>query len=862
MMPVQSVAQVVVGNNSTIDIDYLTPKQYEIGGITFEGADNFDPRMVLLIAGLQVGDKIPVPGDRISVAIDNLWKQGMFEDVQIVATRIVGNSIFLKIILRERPKMSSFALRGVKGDDQKKLREDLHITVGDVVTENFLTTSTNIIRSHYLEKGYSNVEVTTTTKPDTTNGKKNMVTVDFQIKIGKRVKIDSLLFEGNNEAKYRGPLAKDIPVLKNITVNKKSPTRTNKLIRKMKKTHDVHYGKHLYFWTKGFWSRSKYREADFNDDLVNLINYYNELGYRDARVIRDTVWNVPADELNISQKKKQKQDRMKVKVSIHEGNKFYFRNITFSGNTVYSSDFLSKQLRINKGDPYNRTQLEQNITYNPSGTDISSLYMDNGYIFFRATPVEVLVENDSIDIEIRIVEDKQARIRNVIIEGNTVTNDNIIYRELYTRPGDLFSRDALIRSRRELVTLGYFKEETLMPEPKPNAKDGTVDIIYHVEEGNTSQIQAQVGIASGLVMGTISFQLKNFSFKRMFDKSAWNPIPGGDGQMLGISVSSSGYYLSGGFNFTEPWLGGKRPQSFSVMVNDLFSSNGFSYDKDDSKYYSMNILQAAVSLGRRLKWPDDYFSMSQTLSFKHYTLNNYGYLNTGYTDGTSNELAYSFVIARNSFDNPVYTRNGSDISLQVAATPPYSLFTGKDYAGLEATERYKWIEYYKFNLRGSWITNLIGDVTLCARFRFGYMGYYNKDIGLSPFGRYYMGGNGLQVYAYDGREVIPMRGYTDNSISPQGGASIFDRFTLEIRQPIIESNSSTFWVLGFAEAGNAWADIREFNPFHSYNSVGIGVRMMVPMLGGLIGLDWGYGFDGKGSIGGSQFQFSINQSID
>ena len=286
MMPVQSVAQVVVGNNSTIDIDYLTPKQYEIGGITFEGADNFDPRMVLLIAGLQVGDKIPVPGDRISVAIDNLWKQGMFEDVQIVATRIVGNSIFLKIILRERPKMSSFALRGVKGDDQKKLREDLHITVGDVVTENFLTTSTNIIRSHYLEKGYSNVEVTTTTKPDTTNGKKNMVTVDFQIKIGKRVKIDSLLFEGNNEAKYRGPLAKDIPVLKNITVNKKSPTRTNKLIRKMKKTHDVHYGKHLYFWTKGFWSRSKYREADFNDDLVNLINYYNELGYRDARVTR------------------------------------------------------------------------------------------------------------------------------------------------------------------------------------------------------------------------------------------------------------------------------------------------------------------------------------------------------------------------------------------------------------------------------------------------------------------------------------------------------------------------------------------------------------------------------------------------
>lgn len=861
LMPAHADAQVVVGNNSTIDIDYLTPKQYEIGGITFEGAENFDPRMVLLIAGLQVGDKIAVPGDRISVAIDNLWKQGMFEDVQISATRIVGNSIFLKIKLQERPKMSSFALRGVKGDDQKKLRDDMHIAVGDVVTENFLTTSANIIRSHYLEKGFSNVEVITTTKPDTTGGKKNMVMVDFQIKVGKRVKIDSLIFEGNNEAKYRAPLAKDIPILKHINVNKKSPTRTNKLMRKMKKTHDVHYGKKLYVWTKGFWSRSKYREADFNEDLTNLITYYNELGYRDARVVKDTVWNVPADQLNIKQKKKAKQDRLKVKVSIHEGNKFYFRNITFSGNTIYSSDFLAKQLRINKGDPYNSTMLQQNLTYNPSGTDISSLYMDNGYLFFRATPVEVLVENDSIDIEIRIVEDKQARIRNVIIDGNTVTNDNIIYRELHTRPGDLFSRDALIRSRRELVTLGYFKEETLIPEPKPNQKDGTVDIIYHVEEGNTSQVQAQVGFATGMVIGTLSFQLKNFSFKRMFDKSAWNPIPGGDGQQLGISLSSNGFFLSGGFNFTEPWLGGKRPQAFSLMANDLFYSNGFSYDKDDEKYSSLNIFQGAVTLGKRLKWPDDYFSLSQSINYKHYTLHNYSSLNTGFTEGTSNELAYNFILARNSYDNPIYTRSGSEISLQVAATPPYSLFSNKDYSSLEAAERYKWIEYYKVNLRGAWMMNIIGDVVLSARFRFGYMGYYNKEIGLSPFGRYYMGGNGLQVYAYDGREVIPMRGYTDNSISPSSGASIFDRFTLEIRQPIIESNATTLWVLGFVEAGNAWSDIRQFNPFNNYNSAGVGVRFMIPSMG-LIGLDWGYGFDGKGSIGGGQLQFSINQSID
>ena len=511
-LPFTGSAQVVVGNQE-YDIDYLTPKTYEIGGITFQGAENYDTRMVLLVAGLQVGDRIRVPGDKLATAVDRLWKQGLFEDVQIYVTRIQGDVIFFEIVLKSRPKMSMFKINGVKKSDNDKLKEEMNIATGDVVTENLLTTSRNRIRAFYLDKGYSNVSVTTEVEKDTIVAKnENRVNVIFNVKPGNRVKIDSLIIEGNSQIS------------------------TNMLLQQMKNTHDVNYYKKFFFWTKGFWSRSKYQESKFNEDLESIITYYNENGFRDARVVWDTVY--PAT--RIEDGTEVGEDRLIVKVRLHEGNKFVFRNITFSGNTIYPSDLLLKHLRIEKGDPYNRTLLETNLRYNPSGTDISSMYMDNGYLFFKAVPVEVGVENDSIDIEIRIVEGKQARIRNVSVEGNTMTNDRVILRELHTRPGDLFSRDAVMRSHRELTTLGYFKQETIQPDVKPNTNDGTVDVVYKVEEGNTSQIQLQGGYGNRMLIGQIGLTLNNFSVRNIFNKKAWHPLPVGDGQKLSINAVNNG----------------------------------------------------------------------------------------------------------------------------------------------------------------------------------------------------------------------------------------------------------------------------------------------------------------------------------
>ena len=833
---VETRAQVTIGGDSNYDIDDLTPKQYEIGGITFSGADHFDHRMILLVAGLQVGDVIKVPGDKLATAIDNLWKQGLFEDIKILVTRIQGDKIFLEIALKGRPKLSKFKFTGVKKNDADKLRDEMKIAVGDVVTENLLTTSKNKILSYYIEKGYTNVEVETELIADTASGKDDRVIIVYNVDRGKQVKIDALTITGNESIK------------------------TGKLLRKMKKTHDVNYWKRMYFWTSGFWKKSKYLDADFQEDMNSVISYYNNQGYRDARLEWDTVYPVSMDSLNVSEKKKAKQERVRVDLKIFEGHKFFFRNITFTGNTIYSSEELAKHLRIEKGAPYNKSLLETNLNYNPAGTDITSMYMDNGYLFFRVTPVEVAIENDSIDIEIRIVEGKQARIRNVTLEGNTITNDKIVMRELHTRPGDLFSRDALIRSQRELVTLGYFKQESIEPVPMPHEEDGTVDIVYKVEEGSTSQLQLQGGYGSGMIIGQIGVTLNNFSARNIFKKSAWAPLPAGDGQKLSINAVTNGkYYYAFSGSFTEPRLGGRTAQSLTLSIYHNLFSNGFYYDKTSKQYYRLRITGGGISLSKRLKWPDDYFILSHGITYKHYDLLNYTQLGSLFTDGKANDLSYGITISRNSLDSPIYPRSGSEVSVSGYITPPYSAFSKKDYSTMEASEKYKWLEYYKINIRGSWMLNIVGNLVLNTRVRMGWMGYYNKNIGLTPLGRYYVGGDGLSTYMIDGREVIPLRGYENNSISPNDGGAVFTRYTFELRHPIIESSSATIYVLGFMEGGNCWSDFKDFQPFKLYNSAGVGVRLYMPMFG-LIGIDWGYGFDGAN--GGSQFHFSIGQSID
>lgn len=829
LLPVAK-AQLVTGsgsNGGNYDIDYLTPKKYEIGGITLQGAENLDQRMVLMVADLHVGDIIQIPGDKISNAIDKLWKQGLFDDVKISVNNIQNDLIFLTIDLVGRPKMSKYQFLGVKKSDADKLRESLGLMVGDVVTENLLITSKNKILSYYLDKGYNNAKVDVITKPDTARKKNEQILV-FDVKTGKKVRIKQLVFEGNEAIS------------------------DNKLARTMKHTHDVNYWKKLYFWTSGFWKRSKYIESDYNSDLEEVVKLYNEKGYRDAKILSDSVYY-------------NNDGQLCVKVKVYEGHPYYFRNITFTGNTIYPSETLAKHLRIEKGTPYNKTTLDQNLSYNPSGTDINSLYMDNGYLFFRATPTEVAVDNDSIDIEIRIREGSQARLNKVSVSGNTMTNDKVIMRELHTRPGDLFSRDAVIRSVRELSTLQYFDEQKINPDVKPNAENGTVDIDYQLEEKSTSQISLSGGWGSGMIIGTVGLSFNNFSVRNIFNKKAWAPLPTGDGQKLYLSAQTNGtYYYSLSAGFTEPWLGGSKPQSLSFSVYHSLYSNGYFYDKSSDKYYSLRITGAGLSLTRRLSWPDDYFILSQGITYRMYRVQNY--TSFIFPDGYANDINYAVTLSRNSLDSPIYPRVGSEVSAGVQITPPYSLLTNKDYSELTPQEKYKFLEYYKFNLRGSWMFNLISDVVFNVRFRFGNMGYYNPQIGLSPFGRYYVGGDGLSSFALDAREIIPMRGYTTYSLTPKDasdnfiGASMFDKFTLELRQPITLNATASIYVLGFVEGANSWLKTDQFQPFKMYTSAGVGVRLYMPMFG-LIGLDWAYGFSDE-RYGGSHFHFSINQSID
>lgn len=853
--------QITIGGELS-EIDYADPKKFEIGGIEVAGVQNLDRNVLIMVSGLNVGQTLEVPGEKISDAIEKLWDQGLFEDIRIVAKKVEGDKIFLEIQLQERARLSGFSFKGVRKGEADKLRDKLELVSGDVVTDNLRVSAITTIKEYYRDKGYLNAEVDVQKRRDT--ARVNHVKLRFNIDKNKRIKIKDINIHGNEhlsdykavnafkntkeKVRFRPLNSIDkflVSALKGIfTLNIASVADSVKQI-----VADD--------YRLGIFKKSKFIREDFQADKQSLVEKYNALGYRDFKITEDSIaYNT--------------DNTIDLHLHVEEGDKYYFRDIEWVGNTVYSSRQLEAVLGIQEGDVFNQEILDTKLNYDPNGRDVSSLYLDNGYLFFNVTPVEVNVENDSIDMELRIYEGDQATIDEVSVTGNTRTNDHVVLRELRTRPGQLFSRNDIIRSTRELSQLKYFNAETINPVPKPNPQEGTVDIEYQVEETSSDQIELSGGWGYGRLIGTLGLSFNNFSTSRFFDKEAWRPIPTGDGQKLNLKVQSYGKgYLSYSASFTEPWLGGNKPNSLSVSYYHSLFGNAFTSSASD---YSFQIDGFTIALGKRLKWPDDFFTLRQSIKLERYKLNNYSRIFTfGNGNGQYNTISYNITFGRNSIDAPIFPRNGSEVSLSLEATPPYSLFNDKDYTNMQDQDKFEWMEFHKWKFKGAWYKKLLGDLVISFRSQYGFLGTYNQKIGTIPFNRYYLGGDGLTGYSnFDGREIIAMRGYDNYSLTPEyykdnnRGGAVYNKNTLELRYPLSLKPSATIYMLGFLEAGNAWMDFDAFKPFDLYRSAGVGVRVFLPMFG-LLGIDWGYGFDdvpGLEEANGGQFHFSIGKSLD
>ena len=858
-------AQIQIGDDLS-EIDYARPQKYEIGGIVVEGAKYVDASMLSMIAGLRVGETISIPGDEISNGIRKIWEQGLFEDVAINATDIVGGKVFLQIVIKERPRVSKFSFKGIKKSEADDIRNKINLSRGDIATDHLLTKTTRIIENFYYEKGYRKVDIDIQQVADT--ARDNYIDMVINIDKGSKVKIGKINVMGNEnltegqvlaamkETKQRGHFDPLNP-LGPLVVNTIADVVTLHPLRAITGVEEYFYDN----YRPRIFKSSRFLESNFEADKKLIVEKYNSKGFRDARIVSDSVYMI--DDKN-----------MGIDIVIDEGNKYHYRNIAWTGNTKYSDETLNSILGVRPGDVYNKELLDKNLNYSETNLDISSLYMDDGYLFFRVDPVEVAVENDSIDLELRLTEGKQARISNVTLSGNTKTYDHVVLRELYTRPGQLYSRSDVVRSIRELATLGFFNQEIAPPDVQPNMEDNTVDIGYSVGEAAADQIRFSAGFAAGYLMLEAGLQFSNFSMRNIFNKKAWKPLPMGDGQKLSLNVSTLGrYYLYYGLSFTEPWLGGKKPNAFTFSIYQSFYSKYGEKTATDNGWFNMT--GGTVGLGRRLTWPDDYFSVYQGLNFKRYSLNNYqsGYLNVGDGNGKFNLISYNFVLSRNSVSQPIYPRNGSEFQLSLEITPPYSLFSDKNYSSLSENEKYKWIEMHRWTFKAAWYTELYEKLVMMTRVRFGYLGHYNDQIGPTPFHRFFLGGDGLATYSVDSRELVGMRGYANNSLTPGyysntgtggNGGNIMTKYTLELRYPLSLNPQATIYALTFLEAGNCWLGFNNFNPFDVKRSAGLGVRIYLPMFG-LLGLDWGYGFDdvyGSSGNNHSQFHFSIGGSID
>jgi len=812
-----SIAQ-ISGNNQDIEnLDYTNPKEYTVAGITVSGIKFLDKKVLIMLSGITIGDKISLPGEKTGDAIKKLWKQGLFSDIKITVTKIQGDNIFLNYYLQERPRLSKFSFSGVKKSEADDLRDKIKLIKGKVVTDNLLITTKKKIKDYFTAKKYINAEVILSQEPDTTL--RNSVILKITVDKKEKIKINEIIIHGNTEFTSKK--------IKRALKNTKQRTPIN------------------------IFSSSQFLESDYNSDKLKILEKYNESGYRDASILNDTIYAFDEKTINIE-------------MTINEGNKYFFRNIIWTGNTKYSTKQLNEILGIKKGDVFNQTTLTTRLYMNPKGGDISSLYLDDGYLFFSVNPIEIGVSGDSIDMEMQIYEGKQARVNKISLLGNTKTNDHVILREIRTKPGELFSRADIIRSQREIAQLGYFDPEKLNVNPKPNPQNGTVDIEYIVEEKSSDQIELSGGWGGyGGVVGSLGIIFTNFSARNLFTKGAWRPLPAGDGQRLSIRAQSNGtWYQSYNFSFTEPWLGGKKPTSLSISMYHSVRTNGIKIGEPERAYFKTT--GASVGLGKRLKWPDDYFTLYSQLGYQNYDLSNWS-STFAFSDGSSNTISGTITFARNSIDQPLYARSGAQISLTTQATLPHSLFDGiDDYSGLSNQEIFKWNEFHKWKFKLSWFTSLVGNLVLNTRVQFGFLGRYNNKLATTPFERFTLGGSGLSGFTLYGTEVVALRGYPDNSLSDRTGSTVFNKYTFELRYPLSLNPSATIYGLGFVEAGNGWNGIDDFRPFEVKRSAGLGVRIFLPMFG-LLGFDYGYGFDDiPGISGASKWQphFIIGYSVD
>ena len=836
-----------------IEIDYTHPKKYVIGGMKVDGNSYFSDQQIIQQTGLRAGMSVNIPGDEISSIVNRLWQQRYFEDVAVSLDSLSASkdTAWLKIAIVERPRVSRWTYTGVKSSEKKDIQERLNLRPGREFSEYVKTTSVDIIKRYYKEKGFLLCDVDVQVQKDSVI--RSAIRVNFDVKKGEKVRIKTINFIGRDEIK------------------------AFKLAKSMKKTKA---GDKIY----NIFASKKFNEKEYVTDKKSAVEVFNEAGYRDARLIRDSIYYV-------------KPNRLGIDLEFDKGEKYYFRNITWTGNSVYATETLNEILKIEPGDVYDVVTMNKRLFGGGKQTDydISKLYRDNGYLFFNVTPVELNIQNDSVDVELRVSEGKPAIINNIIINGNDLTNERVVRRQVMTRPGYLFSQTDFERSIREIASLGQFDPEAIMDGTKgysiiPNQLNNTVDIVYNVTEKPSSQLELSGGWGGNTFVATAGVSFNNFSTRRFFDKTAWKPVPLGDAQNLSFRFQTNGrYYTAVSASFLEPWLFGKKPTSFSLsgyytrMTNSLLSIGLLSNDK------VYEVFGFNMGLGKRLKWPDNYFVLYNSLSWQTYKLTNWtsSYSYFMFDNGTSNNVSYTLSLSRNSTDQQIYPRQGSEFSISLQLTPPYSLFRKHtydvngnripvdswrdiDYSTWSSQQRYRWVEYHKWKFSGAVYVKLVDNLVLMAKAQFGYLGYYNRNWGYSPFEYFEVGGDGMSGYNTYGSEVIALRGYENYSLTPtvatpysQQGYSrqgnVYDKFTIELRYPVILQPQSTIFVLAFLEGGNCWYDIRDFNPFQIKRSAGVGVRVFLPMIG-LLGIDWGYGFDDKVN-GGSQFHFVIGQQF-